>query len=214
VVSNLCLIDHDIRTPALRPALRRIGFLSNVQMEKGIDRFFDLIETLSAAHPIEGHIAGPFANAQTEAYVLARIKALPNVTCHGAVFGDRKRQFYDTIDAFIFPSRYPNEAEPLVLYEAMLAGLPVIATSRGCICDMVDPAMSALTDPDAADLSDALAQLEAWIASPDAFRHAQRQVAAHMRTLDQRRPSHRALLLGAFGLPAPALAQRDLDGAA
>ena len=36
----------------------------------------------------------------------------------------------------IFPSEYPIEVEPNVVYEFHLSGIPVIASSIGCLCDL------------------------------------------------------------------------------
>jgi glycosyltransferase involved in cell wall biosynthesis len=41
------------------------------------------------------------------------------------------------LDIFLFPTRYVNEAEPLVIYEAMRRGVHVIACDRGSIAEML-----------------------------------------------------------------------------
>jgi len=52
---------------------------------------------------------------------------LTNVTIYGRKGRDEVREFYKTCDVLIMPSLY--EAQPLVLLEAMAAGLPVIGTN-------------------------------------------------------------------------------------
>ncbi len=51
---------------------------------------------------------------------------LKNVTLHGRLERPQVMQFYQTCDALIMPSLY--EAQPLVLLEAMAAGIPIIGT--------------------------------------------------------------------------------------
>jgi glycosyltransferase involved in cell wall biosynthesis len=45
--------------------------------------------------------------------------------------------FYEGLDYFLFPSSYRNEAQPLVLFEAMASGVACIAGRIGCIADQV-----------------------------------------------------------------------------
>ncbi len=52
---------------------------------------------------------------------------LTSVTMHGRQSRAQVMQFYKTCDALVMPSLY--EAQPLVLLEAMAAGIPIIGTS-------------------------------------------------------------------------------------
>jgi glycosyltransferase involved in cell wall biosynthesis len=64
-------------------------------------------------------------------------------------------------DIFAFPTFYPNEAFPLVLLEAMAAGLPVISTTVGGIPDMVIDGETGLLVPpgEVSSLASALRRL-------------------------------------------------------
>src|SRR5262249_17798066 len=55
------------------------------------------------------------------------------------------------------PTRYVSEAQPLVILEALSAGIPVIATTRGCICDLLSSGGTAL--PEGADFVPAAVRL-------------------------------------------------------
>ena len=50
--------------------------------------------------------------------------------------GDQKRTLFESSDLFVFPG-VQQEGQPLVVIEAMGAGLPVVFTDRGCLRDTV-----------------------------------------------------------------------------
>lgn len=56
----------------------------------------------------------------------------------GKVYGDKKQEIFAGADIFAFPTYYSNECFPLVILEAMRAGLPVISTMEGGIPDIVE----------------------------------------------------------------------------
>ena len=41
------------------------------------------------------------------------------------------------MDVFLFPTKYDNEAEPLVIHEALRSGVQVFACDRGAIAEML-----------------------------------------------------------------------------
>ena len=55
----------------------------------------------------------------------------------GPIYGSAKAEFLASCDVLALPSRYRNEAEPLVLIEGQLAGCLVIATDIGTISQTV-----------------------------------------------------------------------------
>jgi len=55
----------------------------------------------------------------------------------GVVSGDARFQLMINADVFVFPSYYPIEGQPVVLLEAMSAGLPVVTTDQGAIRDTI-----------------------------------------------------------------------------
>lgn len=51
----------------------------------------------------------------------------------GATFGKEKQELFNQADIFVFPSEFKEECMPLVILEALSAGLPVIASNIGAI---------------------------------------------------------------------------------
>ena len=67
------------------------------------------------------------------------LKKYPDsINYRGPVHGSNKKEFFNDIHIMLFPSRYKNEAQPLVVFEALSYGVPVICFNRGCIENMVD----------------------------------------------------------------------------
>jgi len=160
------MIDSD-RSDERR--LQTLGYFGNITFEKGIDRFLALITTLRASGvPIQGQVAGPIIDPACRKIVDAAV-ADHAVTYHGPLYGEEKAGFFDRIDLLVFPSRYPNEAEPFVVLEAMSAGVPVIATARGCTPALVDNGAGVLLDDEGRDLSPAVRQISRWVAGTDPF---------------------------------------------
>ena len=178
VLSNLALLELSITArPKARP-LRKLGFLSNIVLDKGIDRFVELVSQLRArGADIVGHVAGPIQDTQSRQILDAACQA--GWVIHiGRVDGEDKQTFLSSIDALVFPSRYVNEAEPLVVLEALAAGIPVISTLRGCIPALIDPGSGLLLDAAADNLEPAVARIMMWIAEPQQFMEACAQVVA------------------------------------
>ncbi|MFY8195373.1 MAG: glycosyltransferase, partial [Novosphingobium sp.] len=118
----------------------RLGHLSNLSLEKGLDRF------LSCGFGPDGTartdrrlvLAGaPSTPEATEALEKAALVLGDTLETHGAVSGERKAAFFRDIDLFVFPSLYRHEAQPLVALEALAYGKPVIALGFGYLAGLV-----------------------------------------------------------------------------
>jgi glycosyltransferase involved in cell wall biosynthesis len=140
VVSNAAFYDADddrAFAPGDDSAPLQLGFLSNITFEKGIVEFFGILENLQRRGvKYKAHIAGPVAPDARQAFDKL-LEAAHDVEYLGAVYGAQKEQFYRQLDVFVFPTNYVNEAEPLVIYEAMRQGVHVIACDRGSIAEML-----------------------------------------------------------------------------
>lgn len=128
-----------------------LGFLSNITLEKGIGDFIAVFRRLKAAFPgLRALVAGPVADAAAEQLITDAVAEFGDAFSHiGAVYGADKLEFFSGIDVLLFPTRYVNEAQPLVIVEALRAEVPVVAYARGCIPDQVSGFGVAVADADA-----------------------------------------------------------------
>lgn len=123
-------------TAPTRTALN-IGYISNITPEKGIRDVLALFARIrNAGISIEMTVAGPCPDESIRAELEALSNGQEPFTYLGAVYGEQKQEFFQSLDLLVFPTRYANEAEPLVIYEAAEHGVPTIANARGCIASM------------------------------------------------------------------------------
>jgi glycosyltransferase involved in cell wall biosynthesis len=140
----------------------RVGYLANLSLAKGMADVLTIAERCEEdGLPIDFSIAGPFEDPADEPSYRLRCARLQNTEYLGPVYGDAKEAFWRQIDVFIFPTRYRNEAEPLVIHEALRSGAAVIAYARGCIADQVGPAGIAVP-VEAEFVQTALGDLRTW----------------------------------------------------
>lgn len=116
-------------------------YLANLHPEKGC---FDLLAALrqlgAAAAGWEVRLVGGAEQPVAE-LLQKEIASLPaggaEVKLMGHLTGEEKDLQYRWADLFVYPTYYPLEGQPLVLLEAMAAGLPVISTRHGGIPETV-----------------------------------------------------------------------------
>jgi glycosyltransferase involved in cell wall biosynthesis len=112
--------------------------LSNLQPSKGIE---DVIDALSLINTEQQNllltVVGRWRDEGTKTRCLQKVneQKLP-VTFAGPVYGEEKLEYFSKADVFVFPPRAP-EGHPLVLVEAMAAGLPIVSTDQGAITESV-----------------------------------------------------------------------------
>lgn len=115
-------------------------FLSNLIREKGVIEILEasriltnkgiLFEFVIAGQP--GDITVDFLNSE-----ISRLGINHCVSYIGPVFGEQKKNLYETVDAFVFPTYYHRECFPLVLLEAMSYQLPIVATNEAAIPEII-----------------------------------------------------------------------------
>ncbi|RMG36298.1 MAG: glycosyltransferase family 1 protein [Methanobacteriota archaeon] len=148
--------------------LQTIGYLSNITRAKGGERIVELAEKISQQKlGIRVVVAGPcldpylhnkIVSAQQSGYLEYR----------GPVYGRAKQEFWQEVDAFVFPTEYTNEAEPLVVWEALEYGIPVIANNRGCIAEQLQGTGYLASNPETF-VDEAFQVLKQWRENPDLY---------------------------------------------
>ncbi|EMO3463645.1 TPA: glycosyltransferase family 4 protein [Klebsiella quasipneumoniae] len=142
VLSNIGFIDVDNSQNYKENILKEnivISYMANVTLEKGIDIFIKTCQMIDNSNPnkYEFRIAGPIIDSNTRKLVDAFTSEFKNAYYVGPVYGEQKEEFLNASDIFYFPSKYKNEAEPLVLYEAASCGCLVIGSQVGSMRDAI-----------------------------------------------------------------------------
>ncbi len=195
-LSNAMFVEQPMPTLVrYRNSIGTIGFLSNISEEKGIFDFLQVASRLeSQGWNLIAKLAGPFDDPITERRVRKYMNSVQSVEYVGPKYNEEKSIFFDQVDVLLFPTRYANEATPVTIYEALAHGIPVIAYGRGSIAELV-PARCGLVVDRNEDFSEfAVQQLEAWKASPDAFKEASREARLQFERLYQQSRSQWAEL--------------------
>jgi len=112
----------------------RLGFISNLTAEKGLDTALELASRVSKTRA--GGVVLAVAGPVNDTSVVPLLRD-PLVSYCGPVHAERKEKFFNSIDYLLFPTRYRHEAEPLVVIEAVSRGVPVLATEIGCIPELL-----------------------------------------------------------------------------
>ena len=116
-------------------------FLGQLSAPKGVLDVLEAAKLLGRTHPpFRLVLAGAWASEEErrEAERLLSAGGLADrVELSGVLTGEAKALAFARARVFVLPTWYPPEGQPLSILEAMAAGLPVIATPRAAIPDMV-----------------------------------------------------------------------------
>ena len=149
----------------------RLLYLSNMIPSKG---YLDALEGAAILHERDHLEIISFAGAwpsDADRYAFERRVAelgLANQVAQlGSIYDpDAKRRLFLESDAFLLPTYYPTEAQPLTILEAMATGTPIVTTRQGGIGEMLTDAEAlfvAPRDPQAiADACLSLSNAEQW----------------------------------------------------
>jgi len=118
----------------------KIVYFGNISKEKGILDFLATIEkVLHIDNTIRVEIAGKFISTKIEELVKDIINSSEylreKVCLYGPKYKENKLDFFADADLLFYPSY--NDAMPLVIIEAYMMSLPVLAYKEGGIQDML-----------------------------------------------------------------------------
>jgi glycosyltransferase involved in cell wall biosynthesis len=197
VISNAaffaCVAQHTDK-PRNTDAPIRLGYLSNISVEKGIVEFFAVLAELRRIGvAYQAKIAGPVAPTAERAF--SSLLASSSDTKHfGPIYGDAKEEFYNDLDVLLFPTDYANEAEPLVVHEAIRSGTFVIACERGAIADILANG-AGLVVPKAAFTAAAVDQIRMFNGDRVGLRSAQHAALEQARRMRDSASGHLTALV-------------------
>jgi glycosyltransferase involved in cell wall biosynthesis len=127
-------------------------FLSSLFPSKGVLVFVEALARARAVQPgLRGILAGAWPSREVEDEVAALVRWLSldgALRIVGPVHGSEKTRLLQEAGIFCLPSSFPLEGQPLVVIEAMAAGLPVVATSWRGIPDTVVDGETGLLVPE------------------------------------------------------------------
>lgn len=127
-------------------------FLSHMIRSKGyLDALEAVVLMQKEGVPVDAHFVGGWQDEKDRAEFFDRARAggVQDAVVHHGAIKDRIRikELYRAADLFLLPTYYRNEAQPLVIIEALNAGTPVIATAHASIPEMIRDGRDGLIVP-------------------------------------------------------------------
>lgn len=126
----------------LGPDVFVIGWVGRITEEKGLDVFLRAVALLPTGDVIASIIGDGPERSAAEA-LAAELGVAERLMWHGTVAD--AGQHFRAFDAFVLSSR--TEGTPIALFEAMSAGVPVVATAVGGVPDVAGGGAGALLVP-------------------------------------------------------------------
>jgi glycosyltransferase involved in cell wall biosynthesis len=150
----------------------RVLYLNTLNKMKGALVLLEAIALMAQQRAdIEFVFAGPWSHdehrREADAYIAAHQLAAC-ITFTGQVAGEEKRALLHSADLFVFPG-IQQEGQPLVVLEAMAAGLPILFTNRGCLGETLRDGESGIEVP-VGDAGALAAQIQRVLCRPDEMR--------------------------------------------
>ncbi|HUR34414.1 MAG TPA: glycosyltransferase [Vicinamibacterales bacterium] len=126
------------RTRAHRSGPLRLGFVGSLMVSKAPHLLLEAAARLPAGRVTVDLFGAPVPYHGDDSYCvrLERWLSSPGVHVHGNVPHELMGRIFESFDVLVVPSIWP-ENSPLVIQEAFLAGVPVVASRTGGIPELV-----------------------------------------------------------------------------
>ena len=149
-------------TAGASPELVRFLFPGHLTQTKGVlvairatIRANEKLREANAAWRTHLTLAGSFVSTEEKKRIMDAVEnangsnpdAPAQVFVSGFLNSEQKKSALEGADCLIFPTFYENEAQPLVLLEAMSSGLPVITTSWRGVASVLPERSRAVVEP-------------------------------------------------------------------
>ncbi len=123
--------DFDKKTTVIKKKPMQICYMSNVIESKGI---FDLIDAIGSDENFVLKVAGRIFPNEKNRFEKC-LQEHSNVEYIGFVSDEQKKELLMESAVFCLPTRYPTEAQPIALIEALCMGCIIVATDLPGIVD-------------------------------------------------------------------------------
>jgi glycosyltransferase involved in cell wall biosynthesis len=120
-----------------------VGWVGRLSREKGADVLLNALADLAVPDIVHVAVVGDGPERASLRAQAARLNLANRVTWHGRV--SNAERYFAAFDAFVLSSR--TEGTPMVVFEAMAAGVPVIAARVGGVPDVLPPGTALLVPP-------------------------------------------------------------------
>ncbi|WP_052500320.1 glycosyltransferase family 4 protein [Priestia megaterium] len=135
------ITDEELNSKEKDTEFIDIVYLSNLLESKGYQYLIEAVASLiEEGENVRLTLAGAIFNQEKFDMIWNTVKdrRLEERIKHlGVVDGIKKKQLLLSSDIMVLPTNYPIEGQPVSIIEGMAAGLPIIATKRGSIPDLI-----------------------------------------------------------------------------
>lgn len=127
----------------LPPEAAVVGWVGRLSREKGLDVMLEALASLGPEYP-QLSVVGDGAQREHLQDQVQRLRLAGRVHWHGLV--PDAATLYRAFDVFVLSSR--TEGTPISVFEAMAAGVPIVATEVGGVPDVLRSSEAWLVPPD------------------------------------------------------------------
>ncbi len=153
--------ERRLEAAANRDRPLRVGFIGTIAEHKGLHVLIDAFHGIPDRSEVTLRICGSLDDfPDYSASILAQIDGHPRINLVGRFANERMAEELEQIDVLVVPSIWYENA-PLVVYSALAAGVPLVATDLGGLSEIVVHERNGLLFPrgDSAALANRLTRL-------------------------------------------------------